>query len=164
MAGIQNRSRKAAITVALILLAGHAIAGEVRIVGVTDGDTVRVLDSEKHEIKIRLSGIDAPEKKQAFSEKSKQALSEKVFGKVVTLEDKGKDRYGRTLGVLIVDGRNVNQEMVAEGWAHWYEKYAPKDTKLRDAEAAARKGKLGLWADAMPVPPWEFRKAKQAKK
>ena len=159
MAGVPNRIRKAAFAaIALIAVAGHALAGEVKVVAITDGDTVKVLTPEKKEIKVRLAGIDAPEKKQAFSEQSKQALSEKVFGKTVDLKDDGKDRYGRTIGVLTLEGRNINREMVAEGWAWWFEKYAPRDIALKEAEAAARAQKLGLWADPMPIPPWEFRK------
>lgn len=159
MARMHTRIRQAAFAaITLVALAGQALAIEVKVVAITDGDTVKVLTPEKKEIKVRLAGIDAPEKKQAFSEKSKQALSEKVFGKTVDLKEEGKDRYGRTIGTLTLEGRNINREMVAEGWAWWFEKYAPRDTVLRDAEAAARKQKMGLWAEPMPIPPWEFRK------
>lgn len=161
MAGTQDTIRTAAFAaLALIAMASQSLADEVKVIAITDGDTVRVIDSGKGEIRVRLDGIDAPERKQPFSDKSKQALSEKVFGKTVELEDKGKDRYGRTIGILMVDGRNINREMVAEGWAWWYRKYAPGNTELEQAETAAREKRLGLWADPMPVPPWDFRAKK----
>src|SRR5262245_49647838 len=86
------------------------IAGKV--VGVTDGDTITLLDSEKRTHKIRLEGIDAPETGQAFGTQAKKVLSDKVFGKEVTIEDMGPDKYGRTLGHVYVEHRHVNLELV----------------------------------------------------
>lgn len=128
---------------------------------ITDGDTVGVIDGEKRYFKVRLSGIDSPAKKQAFHEKSKQALADKVFEKDVSLVEAGKDRYGRVLGTLKIGGRNINCELVAEGWAWQLLKY-DKAVELEKAEASARKSKAGLWADATPVVPWEFRAKKPA--
>jgi micrococcal nuclease len=83
-----------------------------------------------------------------------------VFGKEVTLQTHGKDRYNRTLAeVILPDGTNVNHELVKEGWCWWYRKYAPGDTMLEQLEAEARESKKGLWADPQPMPPWEWRKS-----
>ena len=84
-------------------------------------------------------------------------MSAKVFGKKVTLESHGKDSYGRTLGTLRIDKRNINREMVAEGWAWQYVQYDKSDD-LRKAQERAKKMKLGLWAEGEPVAPWEFRR------
>ena len=101
----------------------------------------------KTQIKVRLEGIDTPERAQPFGRKAGQALAKKVFGKVIQVDDLGKDRYGRTLGIVRLGKRNINLELVQEGWAWWYRKYAPKNKELAKAEAAARKAKRGLWAD-----------------
>ena len=132
----------------------EGVAG--RVVRVADGDTLTVLVSNQ-QVRVRLQGIDAPESAQAFGTRSKQALSDKVFGKDVRLAWAGKDRYGRVLGDVYAGGRWVNLEMVAEGWAWHYVRYS-SDKRLADAEAAARAARLGLWQDQAPVPPWEFRR------
>jgi endonuclease YncB( thermonuclease family) len=139
----------------LVVVPCQAAEIPVKVVAITDGDTVGVIDAENRYFKVRLVGIDAPEKKQPFSAKSKEALSAKVFEKYVVLDD----RYGRTLGVLLVDGKSVNQELVAEGWAWQYVNF-DKTAELREAQESARKAKLGLWADREPVAPLEFRKKK----
>jgi endonuclease YncB( thermonuclease family) len=132
-----------------------------KVVGVADGDTISVMHGGKAE-RIRLYGIDCPEKAQAFGTKTKQFTAALVFGQDVTIKPKSRDRYGRTVGeVLLADGRNVNQELVKAGLAWWYERYAANDTTLQELEAAARAAKAGLWADlgtaAPPVPPWVWR-------
>jgi hypothetical protein len=104
----------------------------------------------------RFSGIDTPERKQAFGTQAKQALSSKVFSKTIRVQDNGKDRYGRTLGDIYLGDRWINLEMVSEGYAWHYKAYS-KDKRLADAEVAARGAERGLWADSTPVPPWEFR-------
>jgi len=84
-----------------------------------------------------------------------------TFGKEVTLQTHGQDKYGRTLGdVFLLDGTNVNQELVKQGWCWWYRKYAPGDTVLEGLEHEARERQKGLWADPHPVPPWDWRKRK----
>lgn len=128
-----------------------------RVVGVHDGDSITVLAAGNVQLKVRLEGIDAPELKQPFSQQSKEALSGLVFGKAVVLHVTGKDRYKRTLAVVVVDGVNVNLEMVKRGLAWRYDKYS-KDTALLAAQEAARKERRGLWRDPEPVPPWEWRK------
>jgi micrococcal nuclease len=128
------------------------------VVSVLDGDTIEVLHNT-HPERIRLSGIDCPEKGQAYGKKAKQAASELAFGKEVTFQIHGKDKYGRTIGdVILPDGTNVNHSLVKEGWCWWYRKYAPGDTVLERLERDAREGQKGLWADSQPVPPWEWRK------
>ena len=130
---------------------------------VADGDTVSVLRDGTNTVKIRLNGIDCPEKRQAFGTRAKQFTSDLAFGKTVTVIEKEKDRYGRTVGEIILpDGRSLNRELVRAGFAWWYRHYAPKDAELEALEAEARAGKLGLWIDlntaAPPVPPWAYRK------
>ena len=110
-----------------VLLASSAFAGDVSgpLVSVLDGDTIEVLHNNRTE-RIRLNGIDCPEKGQAYGKKAKQAASELVFGKVVTLQTNGKDKYGRTIAdVLLPDGTNVNHELVKEGWCCWYQECMP---------------------------------------
>ena len=130
------------------------------VVGVLDGDAIEGLHNSRAE-RIRLNGIDCPEKGQAYGKRAKQAASELVFGKDVTLQTHGKDKYGRMIAdVLLPDGSNVNHVLVREGSCWWYRKYAPSDTKLEMLEAVAKAAKRGLWADPKPVPPWEWRKMK----
>ena len=130
----------------------------LRVVGVKDGDTVVLLTAAKEEITVRLSEIDAPERKQAFGNVSRTFLSDLIFGKEVKLEKLGKDRYGRTLGFIYLrNGTNVNVEMVKNGMAWQYEKYS-KSAVLKKAQASAKSMKAGLWRDSYPVAPWEFRR------
>ena len=130
------------------------------LVSVLNGDTIEVLHKKRPE-RIRLSGIDCPEKGQPFGEKAKQATPALVFGKEVTVQTQGKDKYRRTLAdMLLPDGTNVNDELVKDGWCWWYRKYAPGNTTLERLEAEARESRMGLWADPHPVPPWEWRKRK----
>jgi endonuclease YncB( thermonuclease family) len=121
-----------------------------------------VLDADKVQHKIRLSGIDAPEKKQAFGNRSKESLSDMVFERTVNVETEKSDRYGRKIGKVLVNGQDVNLVQVERGMAWFYRQYqreqSPNDRRLYDeAEQAAKAGKRGLWNDADPVPPWEFR-------
>lgn len=137
-----------------------------RVVAVTDGDTVKVLDASHTEWKVRLMGIDAPEKKQAFGARSKSNLSDLVFGKTVVVEYSRKDRYGRTVGKILVNGVDANLEQIKAGMAWHYRKYA-KEQPIEDreiyaqAEDRARAGQRGLWSNAEPMPPWEWRKSKK---
>ena len=140
------------------LARSQVIHGEV--VAISDGDTVTLLISSKHTIEVRLQGIDAPEKGQNFSEKAKGALSTLVFGRTVALDIEGRDRYGRTLGSLYVNGLNVNLELVKMGLAWHYRRYS-NDRGLAEAEAIARRAGMGLWSMPNPIPPWEYRRAKK---
>ncbi len=125
------------------------------VVGVTDGDTITVLVN-KQSIKIRLEGIDAPESGQSFGTQSKQALSEMVFGKRVTIRKTGEDRFGRTLGVVIVGDVDVNAKMIQDGWAWHFRRYNDED-RLAQLEVSARSAKRGLWAESNPLAPWDYR-------
>lgn len=152
------------VLVACILLQATLAFGEDlagKVVGVLDGDTIEVLH-DGHPKRIRLNGIDCPEKGQPFGKKAKQFTSTMVFGKEVTLQTHGKDKYGRTIAdVLLPDGTNVNHMLVKDGWCWWYRKYAPGNVILDELERRARAAGLGLWADPAPIPPWEWRKARR---
>ena len=158
--------RKALVCLLLALACtAHAETITGRVVGVADGDTITVLDADKVQHKIRLSGIDAPEKKQAFGNRSKESLSELAFDKTVNVETSKRDRYGRQIGKVLVNGRDVNLVQVERGMAWFYRQYqrdqSPNDRRLYEAaEDAAKANKWGLWRDADPVPPWEFRRNK----
>ncbi|UUZ67376.1 thermonuclease family protein [Polaromonas sp. P2-4] len=157
------------LLLALLLALTVTVNAEIitgRVVGVADGDTVTVLDADKVQHKIRLSGIDAPEKKQDFGNSSKESLSDLVFSKAVTVETDKKDRYGREVGKVLVNGVDVNLEQVQRGFAWHYKAYereqSANDRKLYDfAESEAKTARRGLWRDVHPVPPWEYRKAKR---
>jgi micrococcal nuclease len=128
-----------------------------RVVGVSDGDTLTVL-RDKTPVKVRLWGVDAPEKSQAFGQQAKKRTSALAFGETVTVLPEDVDRYGRTVArVVLPDGRSLNWVLVAEGYAWWYRAYA-RDETLAKAEAAAQHERLGLWGAKTPEPPWEFRK------
>lgn len=138
----------------------------VRVVGVSDGDTITVLDGSNQQHKVRLAGIDAPESRQAFGERAKQQLSDIVFGKTVTIIYDKQDRYGRTLGKVLLDGVDVNLAMLRAGLA-WHYKDYERQQPLADRaeyaaeEAAARRAAGGLWADARPTAPWEWRRSER---
>lgn len=127
-----------------------------RVVGVTDGDTVKVL-CDGTETKVRLDQIDAPERNQPFGSKAKDVLSNLVFDRTVRIDSSGTDRYGRTLGTLWIGETDANREMVRMGYAWAYRKYLRDDTLIED-EASAKSARRGLWSDANPIPPWDFRK------
>ena len=127
------------------------------VVGVTDGDTVKVLSVENRQIKCRLYGIDAPEKNQAFGQKSKQSLSDLVYQRSVEVEIIDYDRYGRSVCRISANGIDVNREQIARGMAWMYRRYA-SDPLYSQAEASAKLRHFGLWSDSNPVPPWNFRR------
>lgn len=133
------------------------------VVGVSDGDTITVRCGEADQQKVRLSQIDAPEKAMAYGQRSKQALSDLIYKRTVELHPAKKDRYGRTVADVLVDGQSVQWKMVADGWAHCYVQYVT-DQACYGYQDAARAAKRGLWADPDPVQPWEWRKAKRAAK
>jgi len=110
-------------------------------------------------VKVRLHGVDTPEKAQAFGTQARKFTSDMAFQQTVTVIVQDTDRYGRLVGdVLLPDGRSLNQELMKAGMAWWYRPYAPHDTTLANLEAEARTARRGLWADAHPVPPWQWRK------
>ena len=137
-----------------------ALAEELRgrVVGITDGDTLTLLDGTNHQFKIRLSDIDTPERRQPYGDRARQALSNLVFGKAARIGVVDTDRHGRTVGRVHVDGHDVNAEMVRLGAAWVYRQYS-RDPELPVLEDAARAARRGLWAlpEADRMPPWEWR-------
>ena len=128
------------------------------VIGISDGDTLTVLNETKQQVKIRLAEIDAPEARQPFGTKSKQSLSELCFGKQAQIKSRVKDRYGRTVARVTCDGVDANAEQVNRGMAWVYRKYA-KDHNLYVLQHNAKVAKRGLWGDVGPKPPWEWRKS-----
>lgn len=162
-------TRLAVLVVQLALSLQVALAAELSgsVVSVQDGDTITVLDSRKEQHRIRLAGIDAPEKGQPFSSRSTQNLAKWVHSRAVIVDWHKKDRYGRLVGVVLVDGHDVNLEQVRAGFSWWYRDYAkeqtPEDRQAYElAEKVAREKKLGLWVEPKPVPPWEWRKGRKS--
>lgn len=137
-----------------ILLSAQTLKGKV--VRVSDGDTVVLLDADNTQHKIRLNGIDAPENGQPYGDKSKEYLSNLIAGKEVIVEVKGKDRYKRILGVVYSGEVNVNAEMIRAGYA-WNYKYS-KDKYYIKLQEKAKAEKKGLWKDKNAIDPWEWRK------
>jgi len=143
----------------LILLpsSGYSNTGRGTIVAVADGDTVTLLRPDKTQEKIRLYGIDCPEKRQAFGTRAKQFTAMLVFGKTVTIRRVDRDRYGRTIAWVEVNGRSLNKELLKAGLAWHYKRYS-NDSELAELETEARLRRQGLWADPSPTAPWEFRR------
>lgn len=143
------------IGVSLLASADGSISG--RVVSVVDGDTLTVLDVEYQQHKIRLAGIDAPEKAMPFGQGSKQKLVEFCFGKQAQVNVIDIDRYGRSVGEVLCDGIYANAEMVKSGYAWVYRSYDKGFKSFYALERTAKGAGLGLWADVDPVPPWQWR-------
>ena len=135
---------------------------DANVIGVTDGDTIKILKADKTQVRVQLQSIDCPEPKQSFGPRAKQAMNDLVFNKVVTILETGKDRFGRTLAFVVVDGVNTNEAMIRDGFA-WHYKQFSDDETLAGLETEARATKRGLWTDAKPIAPWEFRKTESSK-
>lgn len=156
--------RKILASILFALSCQVALANELhgRVVGVSDGDTITILDAKNQQHKVRLAGIDAPEKSQSFGQASKKQLAELVFGEAVFVEWQKSDRYGRIVGKVLLDGSDVCLEQIRKGMAWHYKKYAG-DQSADDrqtyaaVEAEAREARLGLWLYANPEPPWDYR-------
>jgi endonuclease YncB( thermonuclease family) len=141
----------------LIIFSGASFAWEAKVVGVSDGDTITVFNGET-QTKIRLHGIDCPEKSQGFGNKAKQFTSDLCFGKTVEVCPLDTDRYGRTVAVVkLKDGRELNQELIRGGMAWHYKRYSDDEAYVL-AEKQARDAGVGLWQDHNPIPPWEYRR------
>jgi endonuclease YncB( thermonuclease family) len=148
----------------LLLLAWSSVAWaeafQGKVIGVADGDTITVLHDRQPET-IRLNGIDAPESGQAFGNRAKQFTAELAFGQVVQVIVRDLDRYGRTVAdVRLPDGRSLSHEVVRGGYAWWFRRYS-SDTTLAALESEARTARRGLWADAQPIAPWDWRAAQR---
>ena len=144
----------------LMPLTAQALEGKV--VGVSDGDTLTLLDATKSQRRVRLAEIDSPESNQEFGRRAKEALSKLCFGKHAEVRDTSADRYQRVVGTVYCDGVNANSELVRQGMAWVYVQYASKSSPLFALEKVARANKLGLWADPHATPPWEWRRAGRA--
>jgi endonuclease YncB( thermonuclease family) len=129
-----------------------------RVIGVSDGDTLTVLRDGNVQVRIRLAGIDCPEKRQDFGQAAKEHASEMAFGQAVEIRPETVDRYGRTVAVVLCPGgQNLNLSLVRAGLAWHYRAYSD-DESLAEAEAEARAAGRGLWSRPDRVPPWEFRR------
>ena len=128
-------------------------------IDVADGDTITVQTENQEKFKIRLAGIDSPESIQAHGEKSKQYLSALVFGKRVRIQPETVDQYGRTVGMVFVNGLNINEQIVANGHAWVFRKYCTAEycKEWLRLEEKARKARIGLWEEKNPKPPWDWR-------
>ena len=141
-----------------IVSLSYAQKFQVKVVGISDGDTFTAINRDKLQLKIRIYGIDAPEKKQDYGQKAKQVLSDCIFGKVVMVDVQSQDGWGRYISyVYTPEGKDVSLLMLQNGMAWHFKKY--DDTEIySNAEINAKSRKVGLWAVPNPVAPWEFRK------
>jgi endonuclease YncB( thermonuclease family) len=150
----------------LLLLSSLARAAELtgRVVGITDGDTLTVLQETRQQTRLRLAEIDTPEAGQPYGNRARQVLSDLVFGKSVRVVVQDTDRYGRTVGRVYAGAVDVNAEMVRQGAAWVYRQYS-RDRSLLRLEEEARQARRGLWAlpEAQRTPPWEWRAAERAR-
>lgn len=136
-----------------------------KVINVADGDTITILTQNDEKIKIRLAGIDCPESFQVHGEKAKQYLTSMVDGKRVRIEPETVDQYGRTVGMVLVNGANINEQIVSNGHGWVFRKYCTADycKDWLKSEEKARKAGAGLWQDANPKPPWEWRAAQRSR-
>lgn len=163
---MKKHSYAALLLLALAVVPAVAATLEGRVVGVADGDTFTLLDADRRQHKVRLAGIDAPEKGQPFGRRARQSLSRMVFDQDVVVEYAKKDRYGRIVGRVEAGGLDVNLEQVREGSAWVYRQYLgelPEADRRRylDAERQARDIDAGLWQDPDPQPPWQWRRMRR---
>lgn len=153
-----------AFSLLLIVIAQMAQAELITgfVTAITDGDTLKLLDARKTEHKIRISGIDAPEKAQPFGSKSTANLGRLAFNKDAQADCPKKDRFSRLVCKVTVDGTDVGLQQVTDGMAWWYRKYAKEQSgadqdSYEQGETMAKLRRLGLWGEVNPVPPWEWR-------
>ena len=147
----------------LILFPPLLNAAELRgkVVSIQDGDTLTIL-SGQNQVKIRLYGVDCPEKHQAYGSKAHEFTGSLSFGKEIRVVQRSKDQYGRIVGVVVLpDGRVLNEELLKGGLAWWYYRYSAEES-YQALETDAKRGRRGLWSDPEPVAPWDFRRGKTA--
>lgn len=150
---------------AMASVAANAEAIQGSIVEVSDGDTVTLLTAQKQQVKIRVQGIDAPERSQAFGNVARQAMAKAVFQKDVEAQCSSTDRYGRKICVIYVNGMDAGLHLVSQGLAWHYKQYereqSPRDrASYSYTEENARAQRVGLWTEPNPMAPWDFRKNK----
>lgn len=153
------------VAVVFLIASLNAHAAEItgHVISVADGDTITISDSRSQHLRIRLAGIDAPERGQPFGKKSADNLSRLVRRQEVLIRWDKKDRYGRLIGVVIHRGQDINLEQVRAGYAWWFREFAdeqsPRDRiSYARAERYAMENSIGLWSDQQPVPPWVWRR------
>lgn len=132
------------------------------VIKVADGDTITISNSNSQKVRVRLSGIDAPESKQIVGKQAAQYLTDIILGRTVTVEYEKLDRYGRVIGVVLLDGQDVNYQVIKAGFAWHYKKYQNEQTSearklYSEGEKAARIERVGIWANTAPTPPWVWR-------
>ena len=142
---------------------------EGKVIKITDGDTINLLDTKKQIHKIRLAGIDAPERGQPYGKAASKFLSKQVNQQTVCVAWNKRDRYKRLVGVIHYEGRDVNLELVKAGYAWHYKKYQKEQTPAdrviyADAEEQARSDVIGLWSEPNPINPSDWRKIKKTGK
>jgi micrococcal nuclease len=135
----------------------HAGSWEGKVVGISDGDTIKVLKDGK-QVNIRLTAIDCPELGQPYGEIAMQFTNDMVAGRIINVRKIGIDRDGYIVGFVFVGDINLNYDLVRAGLAWTYRKYSRRDSELAKLEFEARSAKRGLWAEPDPVPPWEWRR------
>jgi endonuclease YncB( thermonuclease family) len=155
------------LVITLLTQSAYAEVLTGRVVGVADGDTITLLDANNTQHKIRLGGIDAPEKNQAFGNVSKKSLSDLVYNQQVDVDWHKEDRYGRKVGKVLVNNKDANLEQIKRGMAWYYKKYKGElvqEDRISyvQAQQNAETNKLGLWVDESPIAPWDFRKQKRS--
>ena len=148
---------RAIVLIAACALSTGATAETCMVYGVTDGDTLKVRCGEGEQVTIRLGGVDAPEKKMPFGQRSKEYLSDLCYQVQATVTPKTRDRYGRTVADVDCNGKDAGAEMVRAGMAWVYVKYAKGYEALYHLQTDAMVARVGLWHDANPQPPWEWR-------
>lgn len=151
------------VLLTLLSVTAHAEIVQGRVIGITDGDTLTLLDETNQQHKIRLAGIDAPEKAQAFGQKAKQSLSALAFNLQATADCRKRDRYRREICVVTVGGKDVGLEQVQIGMAWWYRQFMISQTfkeqaEYEQAESSAKSDRRGLWGGLDLTPPWEWRR------
>ena len=151
------------IVILIYISTANAEKIDALVIKVADGDTITILDEQKKTHKIRLQGIDAPEKKQAYGEKSKQNLAFLIYNRTVHVEYSKYDKYGRIIGKVSLKGQDICLEQITKGMAWHYKKYQNEQSTIdrelySSNELKARDKKIGLWNDVQPTTPWDFRK------
>ena len=146
----------------ILIFFSYSYAWTGKVVGVSDGDTIKVLRDGK-QVKVRLYGIDTPEKAQPFGQKAKKFTTNMAANKMVDVKHIDTDRYGRTVGLVTVYGKSLNKELVRNGYAWVYKQYCKESfcSEWLKIEDIARKANAGLWIEPNPIPPWEWRKSKK---